>query len=228
MLPAPPVRLFLLVLVDPAGLGRASRVLVGAAAAGGVGGRAASQASTAAIASACSCARRRPASPPSSCTSMVNPGGPDRGRRPRLQPWPTAAAAGSRAGGVDGGSGGACTPPCSPVDGDQHRWPRSTAEVHGWGVSHPTRVVSRSRRSGRPHGPVRPRRAQPVPTTIHCQGCTATVHLRRHRGPRRPQHGSRPDDLARVTQPSRAAPARRNRPAPRHGGRAAVRSPVGH
>jgi hypothetical protein len=72
------------------------------AAAVGVGGWPASHASTAAIASACSWSRRRPASPPSSCTSMVNPGGPDRGRRARPRALPAARL---RAGGVVRGSG---------------------------------------------------------------------------------------------------------------------------
>jgi hypothetical protein len=100
--PLPPVPRCVLPSAGPAELGWAGRVPVGIAvlcptglpvasvgvdpvAAVGVGGWAASHASTAAIASVCSCARRRPASPPSSCTSMVNPGGPGRGRRPRLR-----------------------------------------------------------------------------------------------------------------------------------------------
>jgi transposase len=120
--PRPPSLGCVLPSAGPAGLGTAGRVPAGIAvlrstglpsavaaadpaAAVGVGGWPASQASTAAIASVCCCARRQPASPSTSCTSMVNPGGRGRGRRARLRPSPAAAAAASRAGGLGQGSG---------------------------------------------------------------------------------------------------------------------------
>jgi len=82
--PLPPVLVCVLAPAAPAGLGGTGRVPVGIAGlcptglpiaavaadpVAPVGGWAASHASTAATASVCSCASRRPASPPSSCTS---------------------------------------------------------------------------------------------------------------------------------------------------------------
>ncbi len=132
--------------LPPAGLDRTGRIPAGVAvlcptdvpmaadpaAAVGVGGWTASQASTAAIASVCSWSRRRPASPPSSCTSMVNPGGPGRGRRGRPRPWPAAA---SRAAGVDPEGLGWGMPDSLLANGCWRRRPSSTAGGSGGSVA---------------------------------------------------------------------------------------------
>jgi hypothetical protein len=218
----------------PAGLGGAGRVPAGIAvlcptglpsgvaaadpaAAVGVGGWPASHTSTTAIASACCCARRRPASPPSSCTSSVNRGGPGRGRRPRLRPWLAAAAAGLRAGGLGQGSGLGMYGSLLAVDGGWRRWPRSTAAFHGWGVSHPIPIVSRSRRSGCPRGRLLQRRRACRPDDDQAPRLHDEVALsaQRHGDPANPRMDrGRAAWLARVAQRNWAAHARRNRPAP--------------
>jgi hypothetical protein len=132
-----------------------------------VGGWAASQASTAATASVCSWSRRRPASPPSTCTSMINPGGPGRGRRGRLRRWPMAA---SRAAGV--GSGGL---------GWGMRGSLLTTAAEGWrqwgSVAPGSRsfsiiLLDHADQSVRASACAQAAE-RAAPTTIQCQGCIA-------------------------------------------------------
>jgi hypothetical protein len=159
---------------------RRRRVAADPVAAGGVGGWAASQASTAATASVCSCARRRPASPPSSCTSYVNPGGPGRARRPRLLwRWP---AAGSRGAGLRGGLGLGLSMHGSLLARPRRLAPpaESTAELHGWkavgSVAPDSDRVSITliRAFTRPRAP-KPQGACST-TTIQRRGCGAAWH----------------------------------------------------
>jgi hypothetical protein len=112
------------------------------------------------------------------------------------------------------------------------RRPASLAASHGRGprpgVSPPPGRVSITP-SGRPRGPARPRRrAQPVPTTIQRQGCTATLHLRRHRGPGDPAWipPRQPGWLGSPSAAGQRLLAGTARLPPWCG--AAVRSPVGH
>jgi hypothetical protein len=169
-----------------------------------VGGWPASQASTAAIASVCSWSRRRPASPPSSCTSMVNPSGPGRGRRGRLRPWLAAAsrAAGVALGGLGWGMDGSLL-----ANGCWRRRPSSTAAFHGWGsggsvAPNPDRVsITLIRAFAHPRAPdAADERA--APTTSQRRGRQAALHVQRHRGPANPPSGSRHDHVAAPGRPA--------------------------
>jgi hypothetical protein len=109
-----------------------------------------------------------------------------------------------------------------------------TAEFHGWGVSHPIPIVSRSRRSGRPRGRLRQRRRacrpddDPAPR-LHDE---VALSVQRHGDPANPRMDrGRAAWLARVAQLNWAAHARRNRSAParwRRIGSITRRSPTVH
>jgi hypothetical protein len=148
--------------------------------------------------------------------------------------WPSAPAAAL----ADGGSALACRWRGQRI-GVEHarllarprlwwrRWPSTTAGGGGKCRTRP-RVVSRSRRSGRPRGPVRPRRERSRSHHDPCQGCTATLNQRRRCGPRRPRHGSRPTTLLAWATPAQPGSAYSPEPSgSRHGGSAAVQSAAG-
>jgi hypothetical protein len=127
--------------------------------------------------------------------------------------------------------GWACTAPCSPVDGGWHRWPRSTAEFHGWGsvAPDPDRV------SITPIG-ASTRSPAPTPTSVPSRRRSSAKAARRGgveraapRRPREPQDGPRPGRHGWLGSPSatgqRMLAATARLPP---GGGASVRSPADH
>ena len=162
---------------------------------------------------------------------VVNRGGPGRGRRPRRRPWLAAAAAGLRAGGLGQGSGLGMYGSLLAVDGGWHRWPRSTAEFHGWGsvAPDPERVsITPIRASARSPGP--------TPTSVPSRRRSSAKAARRGgaeraapRRPRQPQDGPRPGGMAGSGRPAQLGSACSPQPPGSHpGGGAAVRSPTDH
>jgi hypothetical protein len=193
----------------------------------GVGGWPTSQASTAAIASACSWSRRRPASPPSSCTSMVNPGGPDRGRRARPRAWPAAR---SRAGGVGRGSGlgmrgSLLARPrrlLAPPLAGRGREFRSGSRFC---LDHANQGVRAPQRPGDQGASMTDDDDDPTPR-LHGE---VALNVPRHRAPLRPpsMDPGPTTRLARVAQPP-GSPCSPQPPGSHHSGGAAVRSPADH
>jgi hypothetical protein len=81
----------------------------------------------------------------------------------------------------------------------------------------------------RPLAPTPARTAGPDHDSLPRLHGDVALNVPRHRGPAKPRMDPGPTTrLAGVAQRSRAAHARRNRPSPRHGGGASVRSPVDH
>jgi len=120
----------------------------------------------------------------------------------------------------------------STAVGTAGRVPRPSSTAGG--VSHPIPIVSRSRRSGRPRGRLRPRRRacrpddDPAPR-LHDE---VALSVQRHGDPANPRMDrGRAAWLARIAQRNWAAHARRNRPAParwRRIGSITRRSPTVH
>lgn len=158
----------------------------------------------------------------------MNPGGPGRGRRPRLRPW---LAAGWRAGGVGRGSGLGIPAPCSPTAvGAASRVQSSTAGARGSVAPDPDPVsITLTRAFAHPPAPTPPSAAGPDHDPVPRLHGDVALNVQRHRGPDEPQHRSRPDNLAGSGRPAQLGSAcSPEPPGSRHGGSASVRSPVDH